>query len=132
MAAADKKATSGDLGFEAELFKAADKLRGNMEPSDYKTLRSACCSLSTSLMPWRPDTTPSLAKIRKQLRIKMSTSPRTYFGFPRRLAGRISKPTPSFAEKMTRLTAQLSEQMAKGAELDALIKAKLGALVYEI
>ncbi|MDM7456513.1 MAG: N-6 DNA methylase [Tepidimonas sp.] len=26
----------GYLGFEAELFKAADKLRGNMEPSDYK------------------------------------------------------------------------------------------------
>lgn len=25
-----------DLGFESELFKAADKLRGNMEPSDYK------------------------------------------------------------------------------------------------
>ncbi|MBV6463366.1 MAG: hypothetical protein OKBPIBMD_00792 [Chlorobi bacterium] len=24
------------LGFEAEMFKAADKLRGNMEPSDYK------------------------------------------------------------------------------------------------
>jgi type I restriction enzyme M protein len=28
--------TAGDLGFEAELFKTADKLRGNMEPSDYK------------------------------------------------------------------------------------------------
>jgi type I restriction enzyme M protein len=29
--------TNGDgLGFEADLFKAADKLRGNMEPSDYK------------------------------------------------------------------------------------------------
>jgi type I restriction enzyme M protein len=27
---------SGDLGIEAELFKTADKLRGNMEPSDYK------------------------------------------------------------------------------------------------
>ena len=26
----------GSLGFEAEMFKAADKLRGNMEPSDYK------------------------------------------------------------------------------------------------
>lgn len=25
-----------DLGFEAELFKAADKLRGNLEPSEYK------------------------------------------------------------------------------------------------
>ena len=26
----------GDLGFEAELFKAADNLRGNLEPSEYK------------------------------------------------------------------------------------------------
>jgi type I restriction enzyme M protein len=25
-----------DLNFEAELFKAADKLRGNLEPSEYK------------------------------------------------------------------------------------------------
>ncbi len=32
-----KPATNGgDLGFEADLFKTADKLRGNMEPSDYK------------------------------------------------------------------------------------------------
>lgn len=30
------KTNGGTLGFEAELFKAADKLRGNMEPSDYK------------------------------------------------------------------------------------------------
>lgn len=36
MARAAKKVASGDLGFEAELFRAADKLRGNMEPSDYK------------------------------------------------------------------------------------------------
>lgn len=28
--------SAGQLGFEAELFKTADKLRGNMEPSDYK------------------------------------------------------------------------------------------------
>ena len=30
------KNNGASLGFEAELFKAADKLRGNMEPSDYK------------------------------------------------------------------------------------------------
>jgi type I restriction enzyme M protein len=36
MARAPKTGNGGDLGFEAELFKAADKLRGNMEPSDYK------------------------------------------------------------------------------------------------
>jgi type I restriction enzyme M protein len=32
----NRKTNGGNLGFEAELFKAADKLRGNMEPSDYK------------------------------------------------------------------------------------------------
>ncbi len=37
----------------------------------------------------------------------------------------------AFAEKMDRLTAKLSEQMAKGAELDALIRQKLGGLGYE-
>jgi type I restriction enzyme M protein len=37
-----------------------------------------------------------------------------------------------FAEKMERLTALLSEQMAKGAELDAVIREKLGALGYGI
>ena len=36
MAAKTKTANGGDLGFEAELFKAADKLRGNLEPSEYK------------------------------------------------------------------------------------------------
>ena len=32
----NKNGNGGNLGFEADLFKAADKLRGNMEPSDYK------------------------------------------------------------------------------------------------
>lgn len=33
---AKAKNNGANLGFEAELFKTADKLRGNMEPSDYK------------------------------------------------------------------------------------------------
>lgn len=33
---ANGSGNGGNLGFEAELFKTADKLRGNMEPSDYK------------------------------------------------------------------------------------------------
>lgn len=36
MAQNETNKNCGDLGFENELFKAADKLRGNMEPSDYK------------------------------------------------------------------------------------------------
>jgi len=38
----------------------------------------------------------------------------------------------AFAEKIERLTAQLAEQMAKGAELDAVIREKLGALGYGV
>jgi len=32
----DKKANGANIGFEAELFQAADKLRKNLEPSEYK------------------------------------------------------------------------------------------------
>lgn len=37
----------------------------------------------------------------------------------------------AFAEKMQRLTQRLGEQMKKGAELDAVIRQKLGGLGYE-
>ena len=37
----------------------------------------------------------------------------------------------AFADKMRSLTEKLGEQMAKGAELDALIRRKLGGLGYE-
>ena len=36
-----------------------------------------------------------------------------------------------FATKMQQLTEKLGEQMAKGAELDQLIRKKLGGLGYE-
>ena len=38
----------------------------------------------------------------------------------------------AFNDKMERLTAQLAEQMAKGAELDVVIQEKLGALGYGV
>ena len=38
----------------------------------------------------------------------------------------------AFNEKMERLTAQLAEQMAKGAALDAVIREKLGGLGYAV
>ena len=37
----------------------------------------------------------------------------------------------AFSEKMSKLTEKLGEQMAKGAELDQLIRQKLGSLGYE-
>ena len=38
----------------------------------------------------------------------------------------------AFADKMQKLTEKLAEQMAKGAELDQLIRQKLGSLGYEL
>ena len=38
----------------------------------------------------------------------------------------------AFNEKMERLAARLAEQMAKGAELDAIIREKLGAMGYAV
>ncbi len=38
----------------------------------------------------------------------------------------------AFAQKMQKLTAKLSEQMAKGAELDGVIRAKLAGLGYDV
>jgi type I restriction enzyme M protein len=37
----------------------------------------------------------------------------------------------AYTDKMQKLTEKLGEQMAKGAELDALIRQKLGGLGYE-
>ncbi len=41
----------GDLGFEAGLFKAADKLRGSMEPRDYKHV-AGVSAVSTQGTVW--------------------------------------------------------------------------------
>jgi type I restriction enzyme M protein len=37
----------------------------------------------------------------------------------------------AFADKMQKLTEKLGEQMVKGAELDAVIKQKIGSLGYD-
>ena len=47
-------------------------------------------------------------------------------------AEEVEEDDEAFADKMARLTKQLGDQMAKGAELDLLIKQKLGGLGYEL
>jgi type I restriction enzyme M protein len=46
-------------------------------------------------------------------------------------ASEVEADDEAFADKMQKLTEKLGEQMAKGAELDALIRQKLGGLGYE-
>ena len=45
-------------------------------------------------------------------------------------AEEVEEDDEAFADKMQKLTEKLGEQMAKGAELDALIRAKLGGMGY--
>ncbi|MNV90845.1 N-6 DNA Methylase [compost metagenome] len=47
-------------------------------------------------------------------------------------AAEVEDDDEAFAEKMQKLTEKLGEQLAKGAELDALIRQKLGGLGYEL
>ena len=44
----------------------------------------------------------------------------------------VSDDNEAFNDKMERLTTQLAEQMAKGAELDAVIREKLGGMGYAV
>lgn len=52
-------------------------------------------------------------------------TPRRYVG-----AAAVEDDGEPFAEKMARLTAELREQMAEGAKLDALTWANLGEIGY--
>lgn len=47
-------------------------------------------------------------------------------------AEEVEEDDEAFADKMQKLTKKLGEQMAKGAELDAVIRQKLGGLGYEL
>lgn len=86
---------TSDLGIEASLFKTADKLRGNMEPSDYKHVALGLIFLkhiSDGFELKRQASWQSIPKIR---RTRTHTSPKTSSGFRPTRAGRICKPAPS-------------------------------------
>ena len=72
---------------------------------------------------------PGLCKVVSRADIEAadwSLTPGRYVG-----AEEVEENDEDFATKMQQLTEKLGEQMAKGAELDALIRAKLGGLGYE-
>jgi type I restriction enzyme M protein len=66
-----------NLGFEADLFKAADKLRGNMEPSDYKHVALGLIFLkhiSDSFEAKRAALLPEDFTVPEETKIKLSIS----------------------------------------------------------
>ena len=85
----------GNLGFEAELFKAADKLRGNMEPSDYKHVALGLIFLKHISDSFEASAPPAGRLSRRQPKTPTNMPPKTSSGCRRRRAGRTSRRTPS-------------------------------------
>jgi type I restriction enzyme M protein len=99
---------------DADVQKIADTYhawRGEKVAGDYADVPGFCRSVK-------------LAEIAKHGHV---LTPGRYVG-----AEAVEDDDEAFADKMESLTAKLGEQMAKGAELDAVIREKLGAFGYEI
>ena len=89
--------TGAQLGIEEELFKAADKLRGNMEPSDYKHVALGLIFLKYISDAFESKHTEVLAsEYPEDAEDRDMYQPKTYFGFRRRPGGRTSRTMPSF------------------------------------
>ena len=92
-----KKTNNNDanLGFEAELFRAADKLRGNMEPSDYKHVALGLIFLKHISDSFEAKHTELLGEYPEGARTRTNTPPRMSFGCRRSPVGLIYRPVPS-------------------------------------
>ena len=84
--------------------------RGDANAGDYQDIPGYCRSVK-------------LAEIAEHSHV---LTPGRYVG-----AEEVEDDDEAFADKMQKLTEKLGEQMAKGAELDVLIRQKLGGLGYE-
>jgi type I restriction-modification system DNA methylase subunit len=112
------------------LWSTADKLRANMDAAEYKHLVlglifvkyvSAGASDYQDIAGYCRSV--KLAEIAEHGHV---FTPGRYVG-----AEEVEDDDEVFADKMQKLTEKLGEQMAKGAELDVLIRQKLGGLGYE-
>jgi hypothetical protein len=84
-----------NLGFEAQLFLAADKLRKNLEPSDYKHVALGLIFLKHISNAFEAKHTALLTEDPPLRRTRTNTSPRTCSGCRRGRAGRTYRPTRS-------------------------------------
>lgn len=124
------------------LWATADKLRANMDAAEYSRVRIEFTDadiqrIADTVSAWRGDgetnaeytdvagfcRSVTLAEIAEHGHV---LTPGRYVG-----AEAVEDDDEAFAEKMLRLTETQGEQMDKGAELDGLIRQKLGGLGYE-
>jgi type I restriction-modification system DNA methylase subunit len=138
------------------IWASADKLRANMDAAEYKHLVLGLIFvkyISDAFVARQTELTDEVIERISQTVVAWRTGTDDYqdiAGFcrsvplteiaqhghvltPGRYVGaeEVDDDDEAFADKMQMLTAKLGEQMAKGADLDALIRQKLGGLGYE-
>lgn len=128
----EKRARQGEV-----LFIDARKLGSMISRVQCEFTDEVISMIASTVAAWRGESTPSedyidvagycrsvtLAEIAEHGHV---LTPGRYVG-----AEAIEDDDVGFAEKLLKLTETLGEQMAKGAELDQLIRQKLGGLGYE-
>jgi type I restriction enzyme M protein len=94
MTVTDSRSTSG-ITFEAQLFRTADKVRGNMEPSDYKHVALGLIFLKYISDAFEAKRTELLADYPDGAEDPDEYLAENVFWVPRKRAGRTYRRTPS-------------------------------------
>jgi type I restriction-modification system DNA methylase subunit len=92
-----KKNNGAPLGFEQKLWAAADKMRGHMDPAEYKHVALGLIFLKYISDAFEEKHSALLAEAEEEAARSpaTSTSPRTSSGYRTRRVGRTFRPTPS-------------------------------------
>lgn len=78
---------TADIGFEKEIWRAADKMRGNIDASEYKSVVLGLIFLKYISDKFETKYSQLVDEARVSRRTRMNTPPRISFMFRPRLAG---------------------------------------------
>lgn len=127
-----------NLEFENKLWEMADKLRGNIQPSDYKDVVLGLIFLKYISDSFEEKYKEEIKEYKDILGFCKSASieevrEHEYILTPGRYVGieNFEEDREPFDEKMTRLTTELAEMFAKAHKLEEEIKERLGEIGYE-
>jgi type I restriction-modification system DNA methylase subunit len=110
-----------NLGFENQLWAAADKMRGHMDASEYKHV-----VLGLIFLKYISDAFQAKYIELEATKESEYTDPEDRDEY----AAEVEDDGIPFEEKMTEFTSQLYEQFAKADQLEAVIKRNLEVLGY--
>jgi type I restriction-modification system DNA methylase subunit len=133
---AKKKENTTSIGFEDAIWRAADKLRGNLNASEYEGVVLGLIFLKYISDTFEAFRSGTLADEAGYCAVKslQDIAAQDYILTPGRYVGIAEQEDDGepFAEKMQRLTSELSGLFAESHRLEDEIRKQLGSIGYEI